>query len=132
LCLKLQSAPMVKFINNIIKADKILCGVSSEVMPSAENNQEINAWLKLYIILLDTRKYLNIVKVIMQKLVLLKCMCSRLAILYYVTLNYTYLELVVRSPVLRTAPIVTFRTANSVRLGSSENNKEHCHNIMAV
>ncbi|MEH2280099.1 MAG: hypothetical protein V7K90_01955 [Nostoc sp.] len=83
---------MVKPINNIIiEAEKIRFSVSLEVMPSAENNQEINVWLKLYRSVLD--KY-----------------------------RYTSLELAVRSAALKANPIANFRTANSVRLGSSENN----------
>ncbi|MEH2159360.1 MAG: hypothetical protein V7K64_03735 [Nostoc sp.] len=93
---------MVKLINNIIiEAEKRRCTVSLEVMPCAENNEEINVWLKLYRSLLD--KY-----------------------------RYTSLELAVRSAALKAYPIANFRTANSVRLGSSENNKEQCHSIVAV
>ncbi|MEH2204689.1 MAG: hypothetical protein V7K53_11505 [Nostoc sp.] len=93
---------MVKPINNIIiEAEKIRCSVSSQVMPAAENNEEINVWLKLYRSVLD--KY-----------------------------RYTSLELAVRSAVLKAYPIANFRTANSVRLGSSENNKEQRHNIVAL
>ncbi|WP_392533273.1 hypothetical protein [Nostoc sp. C117] len=101
-------------------------------MPSAENNEEINVWLKFYRILLDTCKYLNIVNMIMQKLVLLKSMYSSVAIFDYVRWNYAALKLAVRSSALKPYPIVAFHTANSVRVASSENNKEHCHNIMAV
>ena len=98
MCLKLQSPPMVKPINNIIiEAEKIRCSVSLQVMPSAENN----VWLKLYRSVLD--KY-----------------------------RYTSLELAVRSAVLKAYPIANFRTANSVRLGSSENNKEQRHSIVAL
>jgi hypothetical protein len=46
--------------------------------------------------------------------------------------RYTFLELAVRSVALKAYPIANFRTANSVRLGSGENNKEHCHRFMAV
>ncbi|MEH2276285.1 MAG: hypothetical protein V7K40_16215 [Nostoc sp.] len=46
--------------------------------------------------------------------------------------QYTSLELAVRSAALKAYPIANFRTANSVRLGSSENNKEQCHSIVAV
>ncbi len=123
---------MVKSINNIIRADKILCGVSLQVMPSPEESEEINVWLKLYRRLLDTCRYLNIFKVIIQKLVLLKHMCSSLARFDYVRANYTSVQFAMRSPALKAYPKVNFRTANSVRLGSSENNKKHCHNVMAV
>ncbi|MDZ8095664.1 MAG: hypothetical protein RMZ42_27525 [Nostoc sp. DedQUE05] len=93
---------MVKLINNIIiETEKIRCSVSLPVMPAAENNQEINVWLKLYRSVLD--KY-----------------------------RYTSLELAVRSAVLKAHPIANFRTANSVRLGSSENNKEQRHTIVAL
>ncbi|WP_225912156.1 hypothetical protein [Nostoc flagelliforme] len=92
---------MVKSINNIIKVDKMRCSVSLEVLPSAENNEAINVWLKLYRSLLD------------------KC-------------RYTSLELAVRSAALKAYPIANFRTANSVRLGSSENNKEQCPSIVAL
>lgn len=93
---------MVKPINNIIiEAEKIRFSVSLEVMPSAENNQEINVWLKLYRSVLD--KY-----------------------------RYTSLELAVRSAASKANPIANFRTTNSVRLGSSENNKEQCHSIVAL
>ncbi|MHC0063954.1 hypothetical protein ACWATR_13785 [Nostoc sp. UIC 10890] len=93
---------MVKPINNIIiEAEKIRCSVSLQVIPSPENNEEINVWLKLYRSLLD--KY-----------------------------RYTSLELAVRSAALKAYPIANFRTTNSVRLGSSENNKEQCHSIVAV
>ncbi len=93
---------MVKPINNIIiEAEKIRCSVSLQVMPSIENNEEINVWLKLYRSLLD--KY-----------------------------RYTSLELAVGAAALKAYPIANFRTANSVRLGSSENNKEQCHSIVAV
>lgn len=89
---------MVKSINNIIiEAEKIRCSVSLQVIPSAENNEEINVWLKLYRSVLD--KY-----------------------------RYTSLE----SAVLKAYPIANFRTANSVRLGSSENNKEQRHSIVAL
>ena len=101
MCLKFQSPLMVKPINNIIEAEKIRCSVSLQVMPAAENNQEINVWLKLYKSVLD--KY-----------------------------RYTSLELAVRSAVLTAYPIANFRTANSVRLGSSENNKEQRHSIVAL
>ncbi|MFN6460430.1 MAG: hypothetical protein RMZ41_001100 [Nostoc sp. DedVER02] len=46
--------------------------------------------------------------------------------------RYTFLELAVRSAVLKAYPVANFHTANSVRLGSSENNKEQCHRFMAV
>ncbi|MDZ7953461.1 MAG: hypothetical protein RMY16_24640 [Nostoc sp. DedQUE12b] len=46
--------------------------------------------------------------------------------------RYTSLELAVRSAVLKAYPIANFRTANSVRLGSSENNKEQSHSIVAL
>jgi hypothetical protein len=46
--------------------------------------------------------------------------------------RYTSLELAVRSAALKAYPIANFRTANSVRLGSSENNKEQCHSIVAL
>jgi hypothetical protein len=93
---------MVKPINNIIiEAEKRRFSVPLEVMPFAENNQEINVWLKLYRSVLD--KY-----------------------------RYTSLELAVRSAALKAYPIANFRTANSVRLGSSENNKEQCHSIVAL
>ncbi|WP_228013329.1 hypothetical protein [Nostoc edaphicum] len=46
--------------------------------------------------------------------------------------RYTSLELAVRSAVLKAYPIANFRTANSVRLGSSENNKEQRHSIVAL
>ncbi|MEH2199839.1 hypothetical protein [Nostoc sp.] len=46
--------------------------------------------------------------------------------------RYTSLELAVRSAALKAYPIANFRTANSVRLGSSENNKKQCHSIVAV
>jgi|GEM_PF-1431951 hypothetical protein len=92
---------MVKPINNIIEAEKRRYSVCLQVMPSAENNQEINVWLKLYSSVLD--KY-----------------------------RYTSLELAVRSAALKAYLIANFRTANSVRLGSSENNKKQCHSIVAV
>ncbi|MGF1939017.1 MAG: hypothetical protein RM347_032485 [Nostoc sp. ChiQUE02] len=93
---------MVKPINNIIiEAEKVHCSVSLQVMPSAENNEEINVWLKLYRSVLD--KY-----------------------------RYTSLELAVRSAALKAYPIANFRTAYSVRLGSSENSKEQCHSIVAL
>jgi len=93
---------MVKSINNIIiEAEKMRCSVSLQVMPSAENNEEINVWLKLYRSVLD------------------KC-------------KYTSLKLAVRSVALKAYPLTNFRTANSVRLGSSENNKKQCHSIVAV
>jgi hypothetical protein len=92
---------MVKFINNIIEVDKMRCGVYLQVLPSAENNQAINVWLKLY------RSHLD------------KC-------------RYTSLELAMRSLALKAHPIAIFHTANSVRLGSSENNKEQCPNIVAL
>ncbi|MEH2351260.1 MAG: hypothetical protein V7K55_25295 [Nostoc sp.] len=92
---------MVKLINNIIEGEKRRYSVSLQVMPSAEKNQEINVWLKLYRSFLD--KY-----------------------------RYTSLELAVRSAALKAYPIANFRTANSVRLGSSENNKKQCHSIVAV
>ncbi|AUB39764.1 hypothetical protein COO91_05762 [Nostoc flagelliforme CCNUN1] len=38
----------------------------------------------------------------------------------------------VRSAALKAYPIANFRTANSVRLGSSENNKEQCPSIVAL
>ena len=46
--------------------------------------------------------------------------------------QYTSLELAVRAAALKAYPIANFRTANSVRLGSSENNKGQCHSIVAV
>lgn len=46
--------------------------------------------------------------------------------------RYTSLELTVRSAALKTYPIANFCTANSVRLGSSENHKEQCHSIVAL
>ncbi|MCC5607973.1 hypothetical protein LC612_14560 [Nostoc sp. CHAB 5834] len=46
--------------------------------------------------------------------------------------RYTSLELAVRSAALKAYPIANFRTANSVRLGSSENNKEQCPSIVAL
>ncbi|MEH2249148.1 hypothetical protein [Nostoc sp.] len=93
---------MVKPINNIIvETEKRRYSVSLQVMPSVENNQEINVWLKLYRSLLD------------------KC-------------RYTSLELAVRSAALKAYPIANFRTGNSVRLGSSENNKEQWHSIVAL
>ena len=92
---------MVKSINNIIEVDKMRCGVSLQVLPSAENNEAINVLLKLYRSLLD------------------KC-------------RYTSLELAVRSVALKAHPIANFRTANSARLGSSENNKEQCPSIVAL
>ncbi|MEI1378052.1 hypothetical protein PQG02_08725 [Nostoc sp. UHCC 0926] len=46
--------------------------------------------------------------------------------------QYTSLELAVRSAALKAYRIANFHTANSVRLGSSENNKEQCHSIVAV
>lgn len=46
--------------------------------------------------------------------------------------RYTSLELTVRSAALKAYPIANFRTANSVRLGSSENNKEQCPSIVAL
>ncbi|MEH2373301.1 MAG: hypothetical protein V7K15_09555 [Nostoc sp.] len=46
--------------------------------------------------------------------------------------RYTSLELAVRSAVLKAYPIANFRPANSVRLGSSENNKEQFHSIVAL
>jgi hypothetical protein len=93
---------MVKPINNIIiEADKRRSSMFLEVMPSSENNQEINVSLMLCRSVLD--KY-----------------------------RYTSLELAVRSAALKAYPIANFRTVNSVRLGSSENNKEQCHSIVAV
>ncbi|MFN6518526.1 MAG: hypothetical protein RMY29_029120 [Nostoc sp. CreGUA01] len=123
---------MVKSINNIIKADKTRYGVRLQVMSSAEQNEEINDWLKVYRRLLDTCRYLNIFNVIMPKLLFFKHICSSPAIFDYVRWNYTSVEFAVRSPTLKPYPRVNFRTANSVRLGSSENNKKHCHNVMAV
>lgn len=93
---------MVKPINNIIiETEKRRYSMSLEVMPSAQKNEEINLWLKLYRSLLD------------------KC-------------RYTSLELAVRSAVLKAYPIANFHTTNSVRLGSSENNKEQFHSIVAL
>ncbi|WP_254625740.1 hypothetical protein [Nostoc sp. TCL240-02] len=46
--------------------------------------------------------------------------------------RYTSLELAVQSAALKADLIANFHTANSVRLGSSENNKEQCHSIVAV
>ncbi|WP_414568237.1 hypothetical protein [Nostoc sp. CCY 9925] len=123
---------MAKSINNIIKADEGGCSMWLQVMPSAEENEEIDVWLKLYRRLLDTCTYLNIFNVIMQKLLLFKHICSSLAIFDYVRWNYTSVEFAVRSPALKPHSRVNFRTANSVRLGSSENNKKRCHNIVAV
>lgn len=51
---------MVKSINNIIEADKMRCSVSLQFMPSAENNKEINVWLKLYRSLLDKYRYTSL------------------------------------------------------------------------
>ncbi|MEH2178262.1 hypothetical protein [Nostoc sp.] len=51
---------MVKPINNIIEAEKIGCSVSLQVMPAAENNQEINVWLKLYRSVLDKYRYTSL------------------------------------------------------------------------
>jgi hypothetical protein len=51
---------MVKSINNIIEADKIRCSVSLQFMPSAENNEEIDVWLKLYRSLLDKYRYTSL------------------------------------------------------------------------
>lgn len=93
---------MVKPINNIIiETEKRRYSMSLEVRPSAQKNEEIDVWLKLYRSLLD------------------KC-------------RYTSLELAVRSAVLKAYPIANFRPANSVRLGSSENNKEQFHSIVAL
>ncbi|MHC5612917.1 MAG: hypothetical protein ACYTXA_18395 [Nostoc sp.] len=77
--------------------------MSLEVMPSAQKNEEIDVWLKLYRSLLDKCRYTSL-----------------------------ELELAVRSAVLKAYPIANFRTANSVRLGSSENNKEQFHSIVAL
>lgn len=41
--------------------------------------------------------------------------------------RYTSLELVVRSAAFLADAVAKFRTDNPVRVGSSENNKEHCH-----
>ncbi|BAY74966.1 hypothetical protein NIES25_13830 [Nostoc linckia NIES-25] len=123
---------MVKSINNIIKADKTHCSVCLQVMPFAQENEQINVWLKLYRRLLDTSRYLNIFNIIMQKLLLFRHICSSVAIFDYVRWNYTSVEFAARSLTLKPYPRVNFRTANSVRLGSSENNKKHCHNIVAM
>lgn len=123
---------MVKSINNIIQADKTRFDGFLQVMPSGEENEYINVWLKLYRILLDTCRYLNIFNVIMQKLLLFKHICSSLAIFDCVNWNYTSVKSAARSPVFKARKRVNFRTANSVRLDSSENNKKHCHNFIAV
>lgn len=41
--------------------------------------------------------------------------------------RYTSLELVVRTAAFLANAVAKFRTDNPVRVGSSENNKEHCH-----
>ncbi|BAY33158.1 hypothetical protein NIES2107_50530 [Nostoc carneum NIES-2107] len=46
--------------------------------------------------------------------------------------RYTSLELVVRSPAFLADAVAKFRTDNPVRVGSSENNKEHCHICSSV
>jgi hypothetical protein len=46
--------------------------------------------------------------------------------------RYTSLELVVRSAAFLADAVAKFRTDNPVRVGSSENNKEHCHLLMAA
>ncbi len=46
--------------------------------------------------------------------------------------RYTSLELVVRSAALLADAVAKFRTDNPVRVGSSENNKEHCHVCSSV
>ncbi|MEH1941188.1 MAG: hypothetical protein V7L01_13360 [Nostoc sp.] len=52
---------MVKPIKNIIiEAEKRRCSASLQVMPSPENNQEINVWLKLYRSLLDKYRYTSL------------------------------------------------------------------------
>jgi len=43
--------------------------------------------------------------------------------------RYTSLELVVRSAAFLPDAVAKFRTDNPVRVGSSENNKEHCHDL---
>lgn len=43
--------------------------------------------------------------------------------------RYTSLESAVRSAALKAYSIANFRTANPVRVGSSENNKEQCHRL---
>ncbi len=43
--------------------------------------------------------------------------------------RYTSLELVVRSAAFLADAVAKFRTDNPVRVGSSENNKEHCHDL---
>jgi hypothetical protein len=43
--------------------------------------------------------------------------------------RYTSLESAVRSAALKAYSIANFRTANPVRVGSNENNKEQCHNL---
>ena len=51
---------MVKSINNIIEVDKMRCSASLQVLPSAENNETINVWLKLYRSLLDKCRYTSL------------------------------------------------------------------------
>ncbi|BAY97473.1 hypothetical protein NIES37_14150 [Tolypothrix tenuis PCC 7101] len=46
--------------------------------------------------------------------------------------RYTSLELVVRSAAFLADAVAKFRTDNPVRVGSSENNKEHCHICSSV
>lgn len=43
--------------------------------------------------------------------------------------RYTSLELVVRAAAFLADAVAKFRTDNPVRVGSSENNKEHCHDL---
>ncbi len=43
--------------------------------------------------------------------------------------SYTSLELTVGSAAFKAYSIANFRPANPVRVGSSENNKEHCHRL---
>ncbi|MEH1872050.1 hypothetical protein [Nostoc sp.] len=61
---------------------------------------------------------------------------KNVSLMLYISLldkyRYTSLELAVRSVALKAHPIANFRTANSVRLGSSENNKEQCPSIVAL
>ncbi|WP_339378299.1 hypothetical protein [Calothrix sp. NIES-2100] len=43
--------------------------------------------------------------------------------------RYTSLEIVVRSAAFLADAVAKFRTLHPVRVGSSENNKEHCHDL---
>ena len=43
--------------------------------------------------------------------------------------RYTSLDIVVRSAAFLADAVAKFRTDNPVRVGSSENNKEHCHDL---